>query len=266
MSAARLWLLHGLKRSGNHALVHWLRPQLRATFFNNLIPLGELLRGKPMPAPRPYRDWVAAQSPPPTDGRVLASLEDHDLATTPFASVDVPATRLLLLRAPDQLFASRIRKAFRVEMPAYPRVDGPVLRRAVALWKQHARCYLGDDAAYPGRVAILFDRWFVDRAYREAIAAALGVPFDDAGFGRVGGEGGGSSFDGTAFDGRAQEMAVGERVAALEPHERALHDALFADEELRALQDAVRTADPFATLAPAGKAEKGKAEKGDGGN
>lgn len=247
MSTPHLWLLHGLKRSGNHALVNWLQPQLQATFFNNLIPLGNLLRGQPMPAPRPYRDWLAAQSSP-VGGRVLASFEDHALETTRFSDIDVPVTRLLLLRSPDQLFASRIRKAFRVDMPAYPRADGPVLRRAVALWKQHARCYLGDDTAYPGRVAVLFDRWFADQEYRRAISGALGVPFDDAGYGRVGGEGGGSSFDGTRYDGRAQEMAIGERVAALEPHERALHDVLFADAELRELQDAVQAADPFRML------------------
>lgn len=247
-AAPHLWLLHGMKRSGNHALVNWLQPQLAAAFFNNLVPLGELLRGKPMPAPRPYRAWLDARRDATPEGRVLASLEDHDLALVPFVDIDVPMTRLLVLRTPDQLFASRIRKASVVDMPAYPRADGPVLRRAIALWKQHARCFLGDDAAYPGRVAILFDRWFADAGYRRAISAALGVPFDDAGFGRVGAEGGGSSFDGTRFDGQAQRMAVHARADALAPDERALLDVVLADPEVRELHAALRAADPFACL------------------
>ena len=250
MSGATLWLLHGMKRSGNHALVNWLQPQLDAAFFNNLVPLGPLLRGRPMPAPEDYARWRATHGAP---SRVLASLEDHDLALFPFTAVDAPLRRLLAVRMPDQLFASRIRKAFVVDMPAYPREDGPVLRRAMALWKQHARCLLGDAAAYPGRVAILFDRWFTDADYRAAIARALGVTFDDRGFGRVGAEGGGSSFDGTRFDGDAAKMAVTDRVAALAPHERALLDVVLADPDIAALHAALQAAD-VVKLLPGGVA------------
>ena len=242
-----LVLLHGMKRSGNHALVNWLQPMLRAAFHNNAIPLGPLLRGRPMPAPRPYREWLARQAPP-VPSRVHVSLEDHALDTSPFTTIDAPLTRLLLVRVPDQLFASRIRKASRVDMPAYPREDGPVLRRAVDLWKQHARCLLGDATPYPDRVAVLFDRWFVDAGYRAAIAAALGLAFDDRGFGRVGAEGGGSSFDGTRFDGQPARMAVTDRVGALSPAERALLEAVFDDRELGALQSAIAAADPPALL------------------
>lgn len=242
-----LMLLHGMKRSGNHALVNWLQPMLRAAFHNNAIPLGPLLRGRPMPARRPYREWLAAQAGPPPQ-RVLVSLEDHPLDTSPFTSVDAPLTRVLLVRMPDQLFASRIRKASLVDMPAYPRVDGPVLRRAVEVWKQHARCLLGDVAPYPDRVAVLFDRWFVDAGYRAAIATALGVGFDDRGFGRVGPEGGGSSFDGTRLDGQPERMAVTDRVGALAADERALLDAVLGDDEMRALQRGLEAADPVALL------------------
>ena len=171
----------------------------------------------------------------------------------PFAAVDVPLQRLLVVRMPDQLFASRIRKAFTVDMPAYPREDGTVMRRAVALWKQHARCLLGDTAAYPGRIAILFDRWFTDAGYRAAIARALGVAFDDRGFGRVGAEGGGSSFDGTRFDGDAGKMAVTDRVGALAPHERALLDTVLADPDIAALHAALQAAD-VVKLLPGGVA------------
>ena len=171
----------------------------------------------------------------------------------PCPAGDVQVQRRRVPRMPAPLFASRIRKAFTVDMPAYPREDGTVMRRAIALWKQHARCLLGDTAAYPGRIAILFDRWFTDAGYRAAIARALGVAFDDRGFGRVGAEGGGSSFDGTRFDGDAGKMAVTDRVGALAPHERALLDTVLADPDIAALQAALRDAD-VARLLPGGVA------------
>lgn len=248
--SAPLYLLHGMKRSGNHAIVNWLLPQLDCTCFNNMIPIGNILRGRPWPPQSPFGEWRREQ-----DGLgrksaagVMATLEDHELQVSPFTDVDVPMCRLLVLRQPDQLFSSRLRKAFNVDMPAYPRANDAVMRRAVAVWKQHARCYLGDDVGYADRVAILFDTWVVDEGYRAAIATALGVGFDDGGFGRVGEEGGGSSFDSTRFDGRGQMMNVADRVSALAPHELAVLREIFDDAGLRELQKAVREADPRAQL------------------
>ena len=40
-----LTLLHGMKRSGNHALVNWLQPMLGAAFHNNAMPVTDHLGG-----------------------------------------------------------------------------------------------------------------------------------------------------------------------------------------------------------------------------
>lgn len=247
---SRLFLLHGMKRSGNHAIINWLAPQLRCPVFNNFIAVGPLLRGGTMPGPKSFTAWRDEQErslgkPLP---RALVTLEDHGLELAPFSDVDVPVQRLLLLRNPRDLFASRIRKAFSVDMPAYPRAHGAVLQRAIRLWKQHARCYLDDASTYPGRVAILFDAWFLDAGYRAAISDALGIAFDDSGFGKVGPEGGGSSFDGTRFDGNAQLMDVHNRVAALDPTERELLDLVLDAPGIRELDDAISKSDPYATI------------------
>jgi hypothetical protein len=246
----QVWLLHGMKRSGNHAIANWLIPQLGCVYFNNVIPLGAVLRGKPIPAPQPFKQWHKARQreharPLP---RLLVTLEDHDLGLTPFSDRVPGLCRLLVLRSARQMLSSRIRKAFRVDMPAYPRSDGAVLQRAIGLWKQHVRCYLEGDDAYPGRIAILFDAWFNDREYRASISAALDVAFDDTGYGRVSGEGGGSSFDGVDFDGRAHLMSVADRDLHLDAHERALLDAVFRDRELVELERAVVAADPYRQL------------------
>lgn len=241
---ARVYVLHGMKRSGNHALVNWLLPQLGCAFVNNAIPLGPILRGAAFPEPQPFDVWRARHAPDAGD-RLLVSLEDHRLDMLPFRADGVDLRWIVLVRRPEQLFASRVRKAFRVEMPAYPRANDAVMRRAVDIWKQHARCFLGEDhAACPGRIAVAFDAWVADRGYRLAISRALELRFDDAGFGIVSGEGGGSSFDGKAFDGRGHEMNLRDRVSQLEPHERALLDEVLEDDELRRLAVAVRDADP----------------------
>lgn len=244
-------LLHGMKRSGNHAIVNWLLPQLHCQVFNNAIPLGPLLRGAPMPTMHPFAAWRSEQERrlgTPLH-RAIVTLEDHDLRLAPFHDVNVPLQRVLVLRNPRDLFSSRIRKAFRVEMPAYPRADGTVMQRAINLWKQHARCYLGEAGCFPGRIAILFDAWFQDVAYRAAVSHALGVAFDDSGFGKVSAEGGGSSFDGTRFDGNARLMDVGNRAAALDTDERSLLDTVLGAPGMRDLDRAIIAADPFLQIA-----------------
>lgn len=235
-----------MKRSGNHAIVNWLKPQLRCPVFNNLIPLGPLLRGNPMPDPRPFAAWRNGQERDlgSSFSSALVTLEDHDLQLAPFLDVDIPLQRLLVLRNPRDLFASRIRKAFRVDMPAYPRGEGAVLQRAIGLWKQHAQCYLGDSSIYPDRIAILFDAWFLDAGYRAAVSDALGVAFDDSGFGKVTPEGGGSSFDGTRFDGNAQLMDLDNRVAALDSTERELLDLVLDAPGVGDLDRAIAATDP----------------------
>lgn len=246
----RLYLLHGMKRSGNHAVINWLLPQTGCTHFNNFIPIGKVLRGSPIPAATDldiWRDKQAVRTGERPD-HLLVSLEDHDLRTQPFRNIRIPITRLLVLRDPRQLFSSRIRKASKVEMPAYPRTNNAVMQRAIRLWKQHASCYLGELDCYPERVAILFDAWFSDPAYRAAISRTLGVPFSDEGFNTVGAEGGGSSFDGIGFDGRPHLMAVTDRVSALDQAERDLLDELFADNELEELCNRVLQSAPLARL------------------
>ena len=244
-----LHLLHGMKRSGNHAVINWLLPQLSVAFVNNFIPVGELLRGKPMPAPRPFAGWRELQPSGDALGGWLVSLEDHDLSVQPFEGVDIPVRRLLVIRDPWQMFSSRLRKAGKVVMPAYPRANDSTMQRVVDLWKRHASCYLGEQGAYGGRIAILFDEWVRNREYREAVSDALGVRFDDGGFGRVGSEGGGSSFDGTAYDGKGHAMDVSRRMAALEPQERTILEEIFRDGDLHALGRRVMAADPFARIA-----------------
>ena len=243
-----VYLFHGMKRSGNHAVLEWLLPQMRCAFVNNAIPLGPILRGRPFPAPAAFAAWLPRQevaNNAEVQNRLLVSLEDHDLSVSPFDHEGLNLQRVLLVRQPEHLFSSRLRKAWRVDMPAYTRdYEDAVMQRAIGVWKQHARCYLSGDDAFPERVAILFDAWVSDPSYRAAVSSALGLGFDDAGFGRVADIGGGSSFDGTRYHGRGQEMNVLDRVSQLEPREREVLDRIFEEPESRWLSEAMRSADP----------------------
>jgi len=56
-----------------------------------------------------------------------------------------------------------------------------------------------------------YDRWCRSREYRRSLADQLELPFTDAGFEDVTGFGGGSSFEGTEFDGQASAMHTDRR-------------------------------------------------------
>lgn len=252
LSIPSVFLLHGMKRSGNHALVRWLLPQIDGTFVNNAIPVGPVLRGvATMPDPAPFNAWRASRAELRKEkpgGHLLVGLEDHELSVSPWHAEGARTHRLLILRRPEQMFSSRVRHASRVEMVAFPKDNNHVMQRVSTVWKQHARCFLGLEDNYPGRVAISFEAWFTSRDYRRAISEALGLVFDDRAFGKVGRQGGGSSFDGMAYEGRGHEMNVLDRVAQLKAPERAVLDEIFLDAELRELSEAVHRADPFRQL------------------
>lgn len=243
-----VYLLHGMKRSGNHGFVRWLLPQIDGTFINNAIPIGPILRGvKALPEPMPLDTWLAGR----TDFRgrgetsLLVGLEDLELTATPLVANADKVRNLLILRRPEQMFSSRLRHASHVEMVAFPRQNDDVMRRAVSVWKQHARCFLGIESVYSGRIAISFEAWVVDREYRQAICEALGIGFDDRAHGSVGHEGGGSSFDGMSFDGKGHLMNVLDRASQLVPEEREVLDDIFNDSELQSLSELVKKADPY---------------------
>ncbi len=248
--------VHGMKRSGNHGIIHWIGAHGHFDFLNNIVPVRPILQGeKPWPEPRKFNLWLAEQlaigrSKPlhtgplsKTDSNakrpVMFSLEDHELTFRPLIDLPEDTANVLILRDLRNMLASRIKKAPTRDNPAYPRSLGPEMDRVLRLWKEHAREFLGRTRALENRTTILFDAWFTSEAYRRAISRRLGLPFNDKGFSRVSRIGGGSSFDGTKFDGDNRKLDVLNRVRYLSDAERRLLDAATDEEELRELADAV---------------------------
>ena len=254
----RVFVVHGMQRSGNHAIIQWIEAHGRFIFYNNVIPVAPILLGeRTMPPEQDFRDWFRARLPrryrflPFSLNRLalrnrlmMLSLEDLPLDTPVFRNPPVESKAILILRDPQNMFASRIRRAWQIDHPTFPRTMGPLMERVIETWKSHAREFLGDTHQLGPCVRIYFDDWFADAAARKNISANLGLPFTDAGLERVSEVGGGSSFEGTDFDGASRKMNVLDRSTQLEPRERALFDEVFKDPELRALADRLRKEAP----------------------
>lgn len=212
----------GMSRSGNHAIINWITQQLtgRWCFLNCVEP-----KTNPFDTARPMDDGRVH------DGNIPAfdleaeragrhSLKDHLLFSQEDSFLNPalgPATTaiqdaatggslrrldLLILRDPYNLFASRRRAGYQVISD----------QTSIRVWKQHAKAYLGEIRGIDDRlVPVSYNRWVRDQDYRRALATTLGLQFTDAGFNSIAACGGGSSFDGLGFDGRANQMHLFER-------------------------------------------------------
>lgn len=244
----RVIIVHGIKRSGNHAIINWLKAHDRFVFFNNVIPTNKILKGKrTMPPPEDFALWLQRRLLPRglrfafltelalRKRFLIISLEDHEFQVQPFLNVPCEVTNILILRDPYNLFSSRIRKASLVDKAVYPKHASPLMDRSLQLWKSHAREYLGLTNHLENKVCVYFNSWFSDRDYRQGISRKLDVEFTDSGFSEVSQLGGGSSFDNTHFDGRNQMMNVLDRQSDLTVSERQLLEDTLADDELQKL-------------------------------
>lgn len=211
----------GMSRSGNHAIVDWIfaqadRPKLLLNCaeggtnpFVSCRPLNADSHGwRANPAIDIEAERRGTHSP---KALLVHTYEDSPLDYTFSAELERNRTEwlgrsrrrvnLLVLRDPYNLFASR-------------RQMGRNLPPDVArdFWKQHAREALGDTQTLTGETRpVLYNRWTCQLDYRRDIASFLGLEFSDRGIDKVPDCAGGSSFDGTDFDGKAMAMATDRR-------------------------------------------------------
>ncbi|MCF8359100.1 MAG: hypothetical protein K9H26_10100 [Prolixibacteraceae bacterium] len=196
--------IYGLKRSGNHAIINWLSGQFEFEFYNNIIPIAPILKGeKKIPDIIHFNNWIETQNLTSFKKKSIknktcyvVSLEDHFLEIKPFIyDPDSIVKNILILRTPENLFASRIRKASKVNNPAYPLVFNNNMQRAIDLWLQYVKEFFNETNFLVNKVCILFDEWYINKAYREETSQKLGITFDDINYSRISTLGGGSSFN-----------------------------------------------------------------------
>jgi LPS sulfotransferase NodH len=247
---AREIRIAAVQRSGHHGVVNWIAGQCqgRVLFLNDVQPgtnpfFTSTIATSITPAgitrlPRPHiRPFMSRDC-------LIHNYEDRELSSV-FSDafeahhdewVGRSAERfdLIVLRDPFNTFASRIRASWM----RYALDDETARAALIAMWKGYAREALGETRLMRCRpVIVIFNRWAQDIQYRQEISAALGLPFSDGGFRKVSAEYGGSSFDGTRFDGQTENMRLMERWRhyADEP----LFAEIFADLELIELSEAL---------------------------
>jgi hypothetical protein len=210
----------GMSRSGNHAIINWILAQAggRTCFLNCAEPgTNPFVSTRPLTPELPgwrasYGDFEIEAERAGRFSRkdlLIHSYEDTFLGPFKKAANEVRhdadvggSTRrldLLVLRDPRNLFASRIASG-------YGWLEDAMVSR---VWSQHAREFLGlQHNLRQERLLVSYNDWVASAAYRRRLAGALGLEFDDSAAHAVPAVAGGSSFDGTAYDGHAEEMPV----------------------------------------------------------
>lgn len=225
----------GLRRTGNHAIINWIRKQHCGEVWHlNSVRAGE----------NPYR-YLYSHYPREslrnealgnfvTKDCLLYNYEDHDLdlvVNSKFEKkhdlyIGKSSTRydLIILRDPFNLMASRIKNN-------YLNVRNPN-GNPTQLWIEYAREFLGEtNYLQNNKICCNYNRWFSDIEYRKEFASKLGLEFTDRGINQVKTEGGGSSFDGEKFDGKATQMDVINRYKLFQ--DNPIYQQLVNNEELR---------------------------------
>ena len=234
MHDADLILFHGMKRSGNHAVLDWMTDNVRGIrHFNNVFPLRvELEQPGFFEFPvalgdflREQKRWsdVFAKAPAHT----ICSIEDWNFGHEYFSGAE-RTLNILLLRSAENLFASRIHKAFKMRMAAYPREFDHVMRRAMNVWVDHVEASL-ENSGQSDFVVIVFDEWVTNPAYRQAVAKRLGFKAVAQPRASRAKAGGGSSFDGHAHVAGGDPSSLLRRRDRLGPAERDLLEQVLAD-------------------------------------
>lgn len=241
--------VHGLQRSGNHAIVNWIAMQSRGTcvYLNDARPgtnpfesLNEYLEYHNGEMTSLTYAWdVVTRRNVRADAPSTCDLLIHSYEDTPITRRS-HATRkgwlaeperfhdILIVRDPLNFFASRLLK--------WKKLTGiQDVVTLVELWKAHVREALGETSqlSRADKVVIDFGRWKGDIGYRKQTAADLRLDFSDRGIDRMVRVGEGSSFDQFKYENNASAMKTNERWKTLARDARYL--AILADEELQGL-------------------------------
>lgn len=223
----------GMERSGHHGVINWILGHYDAhVHYNNCDNWFT-----------PYfivrRNNIFTCGTPPH--KRLASIEDNpmwipdwqkeNLLVKLKSLLPVPAIRVLVVRCPYNLYASRFE--------ALKRTDGDFNEEQreryldPTVWKYCAEEFCGTTDHLKFDVKICFDKWFSDPVYRAGLSTWFGE-FTDRGLQKVESFGCGSSFDGAKYDGAAQDMDVLKRYLNYINDEKYI-EKIIKDEEVKTL-------------------------------
>ena len=207
--------LCGLKRSGNHALLNWIASQFDdSVFFTNdasyhrkKAVLVKKLRCDSLPCLTNKRNYLGD-----VQDRVnlyIHSHEDNFPNELNFNSASDPSRKITIFVLRDIFNWAASSLVYRVEKRGLDKNYELLLKR-IDVWEAIAKLFIEDERE--GMILINYNRWFADEKYRDNLAKRIGVDNrTDSSLKEISGYGFASSFDGTKFQGKAQEMKVLER-------------------------------------------------------
>ncbi|MDY7004753.1 MAG: hypothetical protein SWX82_12555 [Cyanobacteriota bacterium] len=211
----------GMRRTGNHAIINWIQNQHtgKVEFWNDLKVDRNVYRQnyenlrenypfvKKDCFIRNYEDYTLQE----ITNWIFES--KHDL----YFGKSGTKYDVLIIRDPFNLFASRLKKRLQMEknnqLTENYKFDFLSVRdphqTLADLWINYAKEYLGEtNYLKHNKICINYNQWFADVEYRRQIADKLQMEFSDTGIDKVTSFGGGSSFEGKQFDGKATSMDV----------------------------------------------------------
>ncbi|MBE9114821.1 hypothetical protein IQ249_02820 [Lusitaniella coriacea LEGE 07157] len=240
----------GLKRSGNHAIINWIRKQEGGNvwYLNNLRPQQNPYRYLDEHYPREKWEKEAKGNLTKKDCLIysyenceLSKIIDSDFEEKHELYLGKSAERydVLILRDPFNMLASmlhnhkkqiqqqgQITKNYFQGKNRYGR-DKKGGEELISLWIDYAKEFLGEtNFLNHNKVVISYNSWFSSEDYRKELSQKLKLNFSDRGKNEVKDFGGGSSFEGLKLDGTAVTMDVLNRWKTLidNPQYRALLD------------------------------------------
>ncbi len=193
-----LWIIAGMRRSGIHAVLDWIRSSLDEPW----LVLNNVRLGSVNPKDRNTMFSDGYQHASGTDEHLFTVFEDKRLQLIERAALLRPilpsvdaVRRLVVLRDPYNLTASRLHRT----RHRHSRDTRP--HRVAELWPSHA-------SAGEHWTRCIYNRWLGEEAYRRRLADDLHMSTCPIRPEHVARAGRGSSFDGLKYDGRAASMAV----------------------------------------------------------
>lgn len=211
MITRKLIKFFGVKRNGNHPIIYWIVGQGETPSFK--------WPGHHAPNTKLQKDDIRDFRELAQSGRVglvLINYENESLVDVDEDAIIPNKKRVLgdveveynvvIVRDVYNMLASYMKKATK----CMTMEKGQNILR---LWKTHALEYLGSTSHLSSqeRVGVCFNKWQLDKRYRQGIAKQLGIEFTDANYQNVPPEGRGSSFDRRSFDGKASQMEIHTR-------------------------------------------------------
>lgn len=193
MAKKRAYIILGMKRSGHHAILHWICYNFKSAIHYNDYRIHD---SKFIPA-HPHQKPVRFGEGEPNV--VVYNCEDFKCDQLS------PLMKLPLWKKYNTYFSIVLRDPYNWIASSLKAGGGLASRitRRVQMYKNQYKIFKDI-----GAIPISYNRWVEEESYREHIGKKLSLPTIDKGVRKVSVRGGGSSFDKLKFKGDASKMDV----------------------------------------------------------